>query len=581
MTILIIEDDPIQALNLKIQLRDLGYMHVETASNLQEVTELTQSNTFDLVFCDIHLPDTDGISLLSEHLTKDIAKAVVVISIVDDSILKLTMGMCSQLGYQFVSALQKPLVSDELASVMQSYQDSRQKTGTPAIDINLSDVDILDGFEQNRFFAVYQPQFSFDSGQLVGVEALVRMEHPKYGVVAPLYFLPLINQAGRMRDLYAVMLDKATSAVSALGGNVKLSLNVTQDLLESDLTFITTQICEQNEFPLSKLTLELTEEQAYSSSHQALANIARLSIKGVDFSIDDFGTGYASLEKLVDLPFSELKIDRLFISRVKDSYRHQQLTMSAVRLAQSLGLHCIAEGVEDVETWEQLKALGVDTCQGFYTGKPMSISELLPLYQVAKTTEMDASEPPSVVVYVDKDSTRGAAIQKLLSKELTDHNVLFLPKLEELNNVRRDLPVSMIVIDSDTLYNTSEKDRIALSNAKNKVNTVALVSDENDAQNLVFKMPYLIKGETITNTAKQASSFVLQSGQNDVTSGLLKLSERERDVAKLLLAGFSNKYIAYEFGISEKTISTFKRRIFSKLQVKSIIELSGIIKFDE
>lgn len=581
MTILIIEDDPIQALNLKIQLRDLGYMHVETASNLQEVTELTQSNTFDLVFCDIHLPDTDGISLLSEHLTKDIAKAVVVISIVDDSILKLTMGMCSQLGYQFVSALQKPLVSDELASVMQSYQDSRQKTGTPAIDINLGDVDILDGFEQNRFFAVYQPQFSFDSGQLVGVEALVRMEHPKYGVVAPLYFLPLINQAGRMRDLYAVMLDKATSAVSALGGNVKLSLNVTQDLLESDLTFITTQICEQNEFPLSKLTLELTEEQAYSSSHQALANIARLSIKGVDFSIDDFGTGYASLEKLVDLPFSELKIDRLFISRVKDSYRHQQLTMSAVRLAQSLGLHCIAEGVEDVETWEQLKALGVDTCQGFYTGKPMSISELLPLYQVAKTTEMDASEPPSVVVYVDKDSTRGAAIQKLLSKELTDHNVLFLPKLEELNNVRRDLPVSMIVIDSDTLYNTSEKDRIALSNAKNKVNTVALVSDENDAQNLVFKMPYLIKGETITNTAKQASSFVLQSGQNDVTSGLLKLSERERDVAKLLLAGFSNKYIAYEFGISEKTISTFKRRIFSKLQVKSIIELSGIIKFDE
>ncbi|MGR5159892.1 EAL domain-containing protein [Vibrio owensii] len=581
MTILIIEDDPIQALNLKIQLRDLGYMHVETASNLQEVTELTQSNTFDLVFCDIHLPDTDGISLLSEHLTKDIAKAVVVISIVDDSILKLTMGMCSQLGYQFVSALQKPLVSDELASVMQSYQDSRQKTGTPAIDINLGDVDILDGFEQNRFFAVYQPQFSFDSGQLVGVEALVRMEHPKYGVVAPLYFLPLINQAGRMRDLYAVMLDKATSAVSALGGNVKLSLNVTQDLLESDLTFITTQICEQNEFPLSKLTLELTEEQAYSSSHQALANIARLSIKGVDFSIDDFGTGYASLEKLVDLPFSELKIDRLFISRVKDSYRHQQLTMSAVRLAQSLGLHCIAEGVEDVETWEQLKALGVDTCQGFYTGKPMSISELLPLYQVAKTTEMDASEPPSVVVYVDKDSTRGAAIQKLLSKELTDHNVLFLPKLEELNNVRRDLPVSMIVIDSDTLYNTSEKDRIALSNAKNKVNTVALVSDENDAQNLVFKMPYLIKGEAITNTAKQASSFVLQSGQNDVTSGLLKLSERERDVAKLLLAGFSNKYIAYEFGISEKTISTFKRRIFSKLQVKSIIELSGIIKFDE
>ncbi|WP_041054911.1 EAL domain-containing protein [Vibrio owensii] len=580
MNILIIEDDPIQALNLRIQLRDLGYVHVDTASNLQDVIEVTQRNTFDLVFCDIHLPDTDGISLLSEHLTKDIAKAVVIISIVDDSILQLTMGMCSQLGYRFVSALQKPLVSEALESVMQSHKASLQETQTPKNGVNLSELDIFESFEQNRFFSVYQPQFSFDSGQLVGLEALVRMEHPKYGIVSPLHFLPLVIKTGRMKDLYAVMLDKATSAVSALGGNVKLSLNVTQDLLESDLTVITTQICERNEFPLNKLTLELTEEQAYNSSHKALANIARLSIKGVDFSIDDFGTGYASLEKLVDLPFSELKIDRLFISRVKDSYRHQQLTMSAARLAQSLGLHCIAEGVEDVDTWELLKGLGVDTCQGFYTGKPMSISELLPLYQVAKAPDVNATEPLSVVVYVDRDPTRGSALQKLLSKELSDHNVLFLPKLEELNNVMRDLPVSMVVIDSGALYKTSEKDRIALSNAKSKVDSVALISEESETNNLIFKMPFLIKGGVITDTAKQISTFVLRSGKDEMSSGLLKLSEREREVAKLLLAGFSNKYIAYEFGISEKTVSTFKRRIFSKLQVKSIIELSGILKFD-
>ncbi len=369
MKILIIEDDPIQALNLKIQLRNIGYDLVSTASNLQDVIRLTQSTTYDIVFCDIHLPDTDGITLLSEYLNSDISKAVVVISVVDSSILQLTTGMCRQLGYQFVSALKKPLVHSDLALIMQRYEESLEEIHPPKSQLELTTTDIIDGFEQNRFFSVYQPQFSFDSGQMVGVEALVRMEHPKFGVVCPMHFLPLINEMNYVKELYVVMLEKATSALSALGGNVKLSLNIMQNLLELDLTTITTQICEANDFPLTRLTLELTEEQAYSSSHSALANIARLSLKGVEFSIDDFGTGYASLEKLVDLPFSELKIDRLFISKAKDNYRHQQLTMSAVRLAQSLGLHCVAEGVEDAATWELLKGLGVDTCQGFYTGK--------------------------------------------------------------------------------------------------------------------------------------------------------------------------------------------------------------------
>ncbi|MFC5079884.1 Transcriptional regulatory protein FixJ [Vibrio thalassae] len=94
-------------------------------------------------------------------------------------------------------------------------------------------------------------------------------------------------------------------------------------------------------------------------------------------------------------------------------------------------------------------------------------------------------------------------------------------------------------------------------------------------------MPYLVKGETIASTVKQISAYVNQQASQDrVESSLKKLSEREREVAKLLLAGFSNNYIAYEFGISEKTVSTFKRRVFSKLQVKSIIELSNRIQFD-
>lgn len=579
MKILIIEDDPVQALNLKIQLRELGYSDVHIACCLDNVARITEHHIFDLIFCDIHLPDVDGITLLSEHLNVQITKAVVIVSIVEDSILQLTKGMCHQLGYEFVSTLKKPFLVEDLANCLHSYELHLDRKQDLVPSIQLDDSDILLGFEQNRYFAVYQPQFGFNSGQLVGVEALVRFDHPTHGILSPNLFLPHMARMGLLKDLYVLMLDKATSAVSSISRSVQLSLNVTQDLLEFDLCDITTNICQLNDFPLAKLMLELTEEQACNSSHRALANIARLKIKGVGFSIDDFGTGYASLEQLVDMPFDELKIDRLFISRAKDDYKHQQLTTSAVRLAQSLGLNCVAEGVEDVETWEFLRGLGVDTCQGFYTGKPMPITELLPLYRVV-TQDLDQyyQDSQNVVIYLDSNSVRGLATVKLLSKELTGHNIMFVARLDDVYNTVRDLPVGMVVIESDVLIEMEDKDKIELSSVKQRVPSVALVKSESECSQFNFTMPHIVKAETLAHSAKLISEYVLNVLDGANAENITPLSKRETDVARLLLAGFSNKYIAYELDISQKTVSTFKRRIFSKLGVNSIIELASVIQ---
>ncbi|WP_322802898.1 EAL domain-containing protein [Vibrio alfacsensis] len=579
MKILIIEDDPVQALNLKIQLRELGYSDVHIACCLDNVARITEHHIFDLIFCDIHLPDVDGITLLSEHLNVQITKAVVIVSIVEDSILQLTKGMCHQLGYEFVSTLKKPFLVEDLANCLHSYELHLDRKQDLVPSIQLDDSDILLGFEQNRYFAVYQPQFGFNSGQLVGVEALVRFDHPTHGILSPNLFLPHMARMGLLKDLYVLMLDKATSAVSSISRSVQLSLNVTQDLLEFDLCDITTNICQLNDFPLAKLMLELTEEQACNSSHRALANIARLKIKGVGFSIDDFGTGYASLEQLVDMPFDELKIDRLFISRAKDDYKHQQLTTSAVRLAQSLGLNCVAEGVEDVETWEFLRGLGVDTCQGFYTGKPMPITELLPLYRVV-TQDLDQyyQDSQNVVIYLDSNSVRGLATVKLLSKELTGYNIMFVARLDDVYNTVRDLPVGMVVIESDVLIEMEEKDKIELSSVKQRVPSVALVKSESESSQFNFTMPHIVKAETLAHSAKLISEYVLNVLDSANAENTTPLSKRETDVARLLLAGFSNKYIAYELDISQKTVSTFKRRIFSKLGVNSIIELASVIQ---
>ncbi|ROV58957.1 EAL domain-containing protein [Vibrio ponticus] len=580
MKVLIIEDDPVQALNLKIQLRELGLTDVSIAGNLGGLKLAISENSFDLVFCDIHLPDVDGITLLAEYLNTDVARAVIIVSVVEDAVLRLAQGMCNQLGYDYVNTLSKPYAVEELRQVLQPLETllSVQAKKHEKIVVDLSEAQVRTLISEQYVFSVYQPQFSFRTGQLIGVEALARIEHADLGVLSPASFLPQVSALGLMRELYVVMLKKSTAALAVLEHPLRLSLNIAQVLLEEDLFEITTQICNENNYPLSLLTLELTEEQACNPSHRALANIARLKVRGVSFSIDDFGTGYASLEQLIDLPFSEIKIDRKFIARVKDDYKHQQLTMSVLRLAQSLGLHCVAEGVEDLVTWEYLKGLGVDTCQGYYTGRPMAISELLPLYQVALShNDDDNKDAQKVVLIYDNDTTRGKATVRLLEQELTQYSFCFASRLDEVRNVIRDLPVSLVVFEQDCLSSLSEEQHIAFSNIKQRVECLYLVSML-ELDSLSDFPNYITKSETIAQTVRDIVQYIGQSQSRHPISLEEKLSERESHVAKLLLAGFTNKYIAYELGISQKTVSTFKRRVFTKLGVKSIIELSNTLK---
>ncbi len=580
MKVLIIEDDPIQALNLKIQLRELGFSDAVVANNLVGLTHALVDAKFDLVFCDIHLPDVDGITLLAEHLQSEAIRAVVIVSVVEDSVLKLAQGMCNQLGFGYVNTLNKPYLLDDLVEVLRNVQDFFESSQQPnlAEHVLLSEEEVHELLTEEHLFSVYQPQFSFISGQLIGVEALARIEHKEFGVLSPASFLPLVHQLGLMRTLFMLMLKKSTAALSVLEQPIRLSINIAQALLDEDLYELTVRICEENNYPMSFLTMELTEDQAYNSSPRALANIARLKVKGVNFAIDDFGTGYASLEQLIDLPFSEIKIDRRFIARVKDDYKHQQLTTSILRLSQSLGLHCVAEGVEDLVTWEFLRELGVDACQGYYTGKPMAISELLPLYQVALNDEsITINEVHKVILLLDANATRGKAMVRLLTKELPQFSLHHVSCLDDTLNLIRDLPVAMVVFEHDYVQALDEPQKVLLSNIKQRVEVVALMANSS-VDPISLGSASVMKSESIAATARDVSIYITQMETGQRTRELTRLSERESHVAKLLLAGFTNKYIAYELGISQKTVSTFKRRIFSKLGVKSILELADALK---
>lgn len=576
MKILIIEDDNFQSLNLKLNLNELGYDDIAIAHDLASVTAAITAERYDIIFCDIRLPDADGISLLSKYISPAVAKAVIIASVVDDSVRKLTMGMCSQLGYEYVSALPKPFKREELQSEIEKFQTHIKQDTTKNESAVLSDQEIVSVIQNHQFFAVYQPQFSFLDGKIEGIEALARIEHPMHGILPPCCFLEQISQLGLMKQVYQTILNSSVAALTRIQSNLRLSININNEMLNTALYDTTVEICTQHNFPLEQLTLELTEEQAFNPTPLALENLARLSLNGVRFSIDDFGTGYASLEQLIDLPISELKIDRTFITNIVQDYKNQQITKSALQLAQSLGLHCVAEGIEDQETWEYLKQLGVDSCQGYHTGKPMSIHELSELYPDIATNKVSTGDrnAQGSILFFDHLPLRGEATVKLLERTLVNNPFVFASNIESfLDNIKAP-KVNFVIIESEALQPLSNEEREQLRLSIRKKEGLLITSDTSST-NFELVIPVLVKSDSIVSTAKLLIEHINQVYNATVKKNKANLSKREQHVAQLLLAGFSNKYISYELDVSPKTVSTFKTRILQKAGVKSIIELAN------
>lgn len=323
--ILIAEDDRIQSTKLKFKLKQLGYDEVLVASNGFEALEICTEHAITLVFCDIRMPEMDGITLLSK-LGEYANMSVIILSALEDDVLELCYNMCSLASFHFVDVLRKPYSEEQLHSVLEAYQRKHTEKQSNFTPVQLSSEDIEHAFNADLLFNYYQPQFDFQTGAMVGVEALVRYEHPKHGLLGPVHFLPAIEQCGLMDKLFNVVLEKSISAIASLKSNLRLSVNITQSNLEQSISETVLRLCNNYQFEPSQLVLELTEGQVYNSTTTSLANLARLRMHGVGLSIDDFGTGYASLSQLSKLPFTELKIDKSFVQDLLTNYKNQQLT---------------------------------------------------------------------------------------------------------------------------------------------------------------------------------------------------------------------------------------------------------------
>jgi diguanylate cyclase (GGDEF)-like protein len=221
----------------------------------------------------------------------------------------------------------------------------------------------------------YQPIVDCHSLELVGVEALVRWQHPQYGLVPPDDFIPLAEETGLIKPLTRWVLGAALRQCRAWhdgGLHVRVAVNLSaHDVQDPTLPDLIGQLLAEHGVAPSRLTVELTETALMADPERALNTLTRLGAMGVQMAIDDFGTGYSSLSYLTRLPAKQLKIDRAFVRNLGDEMRQAAVVHSTIELGHTLGLEVVAEGVEDEATRELLSGLGCDRVQGFHIARPM------------------------------------------------------------------------------------------------------------------------------------------------------------------------------------------------------------------
>ena len=245
----------------------------------------------------------------------------------------------------------------------------------------------------------YQPKFDLRSGDVVGVEALVRWPHPKRGLLGPAHFLPLVRKRGLMRAVTDIVLTQALDDAAewhSMGIGVPLAVNVfAPSLGDLDLpTHIASELAMRRLRP-EDLTIEITEDFLLDNIERTRSVLERLRQRGIRIAIDDFGSGYSALWYLRELAIDEVKLDRHFIAPIRVDARAAAVVRGVVDLAHVLGVTTVAEGVENVETAERLREFGCEVAQGYYYSPPVSAAAMMNMLasgQPKRGTQDDSEE---------------------------------------------------------------------------------------------------------------------------------------------------------------------------------------------
>jgi len=273
------------------------------------------------------------------------------------------------------------------AGCYQFYSSDMETRGREVLQL---EADLRYALANGEFVLYYQPQISLKQGKVIGVEALLRWQHPTRGLIPPGEFIPLLELTGLIIKVGNWVIREASECYQRLAAaglpSLHITVNVSAVQFQQDRFLQTVlDISRDTGLPAGKLILEVTENILIHNPERAAKMLFELGNNGVQAAIDDFGTGYSSLAYLKQLPLAMLKIDRTFIRDIDSDPNDAAIVQATISMAHKLGLNVIAEGVEIPTQFDFLKGLSCDAVQGFMFAQPLSEPDLMEYLQTPLT----------------------------------------------------------------------------------------------------------------------------------------------------------------------------------------------------
>lgn len=401
--ILILDDEPLMLRLLTHQLAKLGFAEVVSRERAQDALALLEGDiaAIGLVFCDLQMPGMDGVEFVRHLARIGYAGGLVMVSGEDDRVLRTAEKLAHAHRLHVLGTLHKPVSPAQLLQVLES-QAVRPVAAAPVNRTAYAPAELERAIARRELVNYYQPKVEVATGAMAGVETLVRWQHPRDGLVFPDQFIAMAEDQGLIDGLTRAVLSGALRQARAWrdrGWHWSVAVNVSMDnLVVLDFPDYIAREAQALGVALSGLVLEVTESRLMKDPLAPLDILARLRLKHIGLSIDDFGTGHSSLAQLRDLPFTELKVDRGFVHGACRDVALRTLFEASVGIARQLGIHTVAEGVEDQDDWDFLRTMGCEQAQGYFIARPMPAGELalwLHHWEARRTTLIASNAPVS------------------------------------------------------------------------------------------------------------------------------------------------------------------------------------------
>jgi EAL domain-containing protein (putative c-di-GMP-specific phosphodiesterase class I)/FixJ family two-component response regulator len=376
--ILIIDDDTDICEYVSAAAEVLDWRCISTSTASDFIDNLTPDTS--LIFLDLLMPEMDGVELLRLLAKQQCDAGIVLMSGVGKRVMETADELAQALGLFIVGHLQKPFQLAELEEILtRPYRPQAVETPLAKAHSWIPNVDLRLAIQRNEFVLHYQPQIEIVTGKVVGLEALVRWQHPNGRLIFPDDFISRIETLGSIDDLGWLVTKRALAEIGQFvderGELPAISINASvQSLL--DLSFPDTLITLAGRFniPAEKITIEITESGLLKELSKTLDVLTRLRMKSVQISIDDFGTGYSMMQQLRRIPATELKIDKSFVHNIHTNDGDRIIIQKTVEIGHELGMKVVVEGVETPEQLEFMRQSGCDIAQGYFFTRPLALA---------------------------------------------------------------------------------------------------------------------------------------------------------------------------------------------------------------